>query len=200
MATKVRTNKNAAQLRGLLSDLPKYLAGTKRDHYGLRKEYWAVFARELYKRISRGYLQKSMGGKDNLANKWKPLEQSTINKRLRQGKRYGGLKKSKTFREAVALLKIAATGKVPILIDTGRLYNSLRPGTVVGGSYSKKTVDQIFEIKGGEVALGSKVPYAEMQHKARPLWPARMDKWIQESLEEAQKVLSRRMKEKGLLG
>jgi len=200
MATRVKTKKSPVELQGLLSDLPKYLAGIKRDHYGLRKEYWAVFARELYKRISRGYLKKSMGGKDDLSSKWKPLKKSTIDRRLRQGSRHGHLRKSKTFREAVALLKAAATGKVPILIDTGRLYNSLRPGRVVGGNYTKNTVDQIFSIKGGEVSLGTKVPYSEMQHKTRPLWPAKMDKWVQESLAEAQKVLNRRMKEKGLLG
>lgn len=199
MATRVKTTKNSAQLGGLLSDLPKYLAGIKRDHYGLRKEYWSVFARELYKRIARGYLSKSVGGTDDLSNKWKPLKKSTIERRSRKPAKYGHLKKSATFREAIARLAAGAVSKVPILIDTGRLYESLQPGKVVGGTYLKKTKDQIFDIKRGEVTLGTKVPYAEMQHKTRPLWPARMRRWILESLAEAQKVLNRRMKEKGLL-
>jgi len=188
----IKTRKSALQIQGTLKQLPDILVGMKRDHYGIRKIFWSVFAKELYKRISRGFVSKSIGGNDDLGNKWKPLSPRTIERRLRRPSRHGHLKKSSTFREAISRVK---GGNVPILIDTGRLLQSLMPGLILSGSYKKKTADQIFEIKRGEVLLGTKVPYAEMQDKARSLWPKRMNRWIEESITEAIKAMNNRLKQ-----
>ncbi len=192
----VKSKADPMKIMGFVKDLPDKIAGVRKDHTGIVEEFWAVFAREFYKRLSRGFLKKSMGGSDNLGNRWKPLSPRTIEKRKRQGTRHGGLRKSKTFREAVTQ---AAKSHIPILIDTGRLYTSLLPGRVSGGTYTKKNEDQIFEVKRGQVSLGTKVPYAETQHKARPLWPPEMDRWIDESIDEALKVMTRLLVQKGLL-
>ena len=192
----VKAKGDPMKIMGFVKDLPDKIAGVKKDHTGIVKEFWAVFARELYKRISRGYLKKSMGGTDSLGGNWKPLSPRTIEKRKKQGSRHGGLKRSKTSREAIAQ---AAKAHVPILIDTGRLYTSLLPGKVSGGSYIKRSEDQIFEVKRGQVSLGTRVPYSEMQHKTRPLWPPEMHRWIDESIDEALLVMTRLMKQKGLL-
>ena len=61
--------------------------------------------------------------------------------------------------------------KVPILVVSGRLSDSLEPGSVEGTAYLPPP-EQLFERHWGSVTMGTKVPYAAKQHKTRPLWPS----------------------------
>ena len=196
VARHISSRKDPMKIKGFIKDLPNVLVGIKRDHHGLRREFWSVFAKELYLRISRAYLEKSTGKIDDVGESWEPLSPRTIEKRLNRPVRYSLLRKSKTFREAVKAVK---TGNVPILIDTGRLYRSLLPGEVLGGNYQKRAKDQIFKITKGQVSLGTKVPYAGRQHATRPLWPADLEKWSIEATVIATKQLAFSMKAKGLV-
>lgn len=57
--------------------------------------------------------------------------------------------------------------KVEIGRDTGRLLNSLSPGTAP----MPTSGDQVLRVETGSVAVGTRVPYAEAFHRKRPLWP-----------------------------
>ena len=59
--------------------------------------------------------------------------------------------------------RAAAYGNIKILIDIGTLYNSLAPGLVVNGEYTKPGTEggdqQIMRLNAGSVTVGTKVPY-----------------------------------------
>lgn len=66
---------------------------------------------------------------------------------------------------------------VPIGIQTGRLAQSLRPGTVVGGRYYAPK-EQVFTRTEAGVDIGSAVDYAEYFHALRRLWPKNPQTWL----------------------
>ena len=76
---------------------------------------------------------------------------------------------------------------VPILIRSGRLLRSLEPGRLSGNRYYPLK-DQIYDLKGGRLQLGTKVPYAAKQNEERLIW-GREDVFISMAIEEAQKRL-----------
>lgn len=73
-----------------------------------------------------------------------------------------------------------------ILIVTERLLTSLSPGRMVGNTYDPMK-EQIYRSGWGQLELGSKVPYAEKQHKMRKLIPSatRITPWLQEGARQA---------------
>lgn len=81
------------------------------------------------------------------------------------------------LKAAGAQTKIAALGNRPadVLRDRGRLLRSLEPGT----EHSPRPAEQVFEVGGGRLAVGSAVPYAGRHQEgdpgrglpARKLWP-----------------------------
>ena len=75
--------------------------------------------------------------------------------------------------------------KVPILIDTGRLEKSLRPGKLSSKSYRPPSKDQIFKTTKNSLVLGTSVSYAADQHKTRRLWPKDIGPWVEEAISEA---------------
>ena len=60
-------------------------------------------------------------------------------------------------------------GEKLILVKTGRLRDSFKPGRLSGNSYSPSNDDQIYESLRGRVLLGSNVPYAKIHDPERPL-------------------------------
>ena len=75
--------------------------------------------------------------------------------------------------------------KVPILIDTGKLEKSLRPGRLSSRSYRPSSSSQIFKVTKNSLTIGTSIPYAEDQHKTRKLWPKDIGPWIEEAISEA---------------
>lgn len=74
--------------------------------------------------------------------------------------------------EGEAKRNLLATRQVEILRDTGVLLNSLSPGVIVGNgpsaSYSKPKgeggEEQVFDVAGGRVIVGTNVPYAAVHN------------------------------------
>lgn len=81
---------------------------------------------------------------------------------------------------------------VPILIRSGRLLESFKPGKMSNNRYYPLK-DQIYELKGGRLRLGTEVPYAEKQNKERLLW-GDASQVISEALAIAQKRLVKELK------
>jgi len=81
---------------------------------------------------------------------------------------------------AVTIFEKYSSAPVEIGRDTGRLFNSLSPGT--------NHPDQVLRPELGAVAVGTNVSYAGPFHARRPLWPAE-GKWPQAWLDRLQGVL-----------
>ena len=106
-----------------------------------------------------------------------------------------GIDKAKSHAAAVAWTVVKAAGgktmldvygsrQVQILVDTGRLRGSLTPGSVsetgVAAIYNPcnelGAEDQIFNIEGRRIVIGTNVVYAKYHHvgkgkRRRRLWP-----------------------------
>jgi len=76
--------------------------------------------------------------------------------------------------------KIRVLGNRDLLImrDTDRLFRSFLPGKVTKNSYRKYNRDQIYEVRKGEVTLGTSVDYASEVFDDRPLWAGDLSPWI----------------------
>jgi len=96
--------------------------------------------------------------------------------------KYGGKTKLSEFGDR----------NVPILIRSGRLLESFRPGKMSNNRYYPLK-DQIYELKGGRLRLGTEVPYAAYQNKERLLW-GKEDVFISMAIEVAQKRLIKELK------
>ena len=174
--TTVQSKASPAKVREFIASIPGYIAGTKPDRYGFGRKFLEGFYYDLLLEVRRAFLQKSRGGADDGGNKWKPLADSTIERRLKNRGPMDSAdkarlrmflrsltgserKKQQTYRELVAQraaqrYRRKASGGVEILRDTGVLLNSIspkRPGEVpVGG---------IFRVRPGAIEVGSSVPY-----------------------------------------
>lgn len=137
------------QLRRLLADLPAIAGGRDADPTGAVRGLQLRVGMVALSLIKEAYVTKARGGTDAAGLFWPPLADSTIRRRRRGGQ------------------------KSEILRDTGRLLNSLSPG-VSGPSGS---TDQVFEVRPGEVVVGTNVEYAKYHHDGtsrlpqRRLWP-----------------------------
>lgn len=97
------------------------------------------------------------------------------------------------LKEEGAKTKWKELGERNVLINriTDRLYLSLVPGNFDSDSgYSKNNRNQVFVISKGTLTLGTKVPYANLVSKTRPLWPEDIDKWLSEALDFATTALT----------
>lgn len=74
-----------------------------------------------------------------------------------------------TLKRAGGKTILAEYGNRPHEIgrDTGRLFNSLSPGSAPAAANE----DQIFRTDPGAVTVGTNIAYAAPFHKRRPLWP-----------------------------
>lgn len=186
-----RSKHSLSDIRGLVRDLPKILIGIRVTHVKvtsqvekLRNTFWSHFANAFYKKAYLNYVKKAAGGVDDYGVKWKKLSPATLKRRAKM-----------RLAKTVAGRSKVSTAKDLILVRTGRLRDSFKPGRLSGSSYTPSTSDQVFELKRGRIKLGSKVPYADHQDEKRPLLGAE-DMLIEDALDEAQKAL---IKELGIL-
>tara|TARA_Y100000004_G_scaffold174081_1_gene212493 strand:- start:19 stop:585 length:567 start_codon:yes stop_codon:yes gene_type:complete len=158
----VRSHKDSHKVRRLVRDLPKLLTNQKvtPELEKLRNLFWAFFAKEFYRLAYKNFKLKSQGGSDEFGVRWKPLKPSTIKRRAESG-----------LRSLVAR-RNAMGGDVAnnlILVRSGRLRESFKPGKQSGASYIPANKDQLYVTTSGRVQLGSNVPYADDQNEERPL-------------------------------
>lgn len=98
-------------------------------------------------------------------------------------------------------LKEFGERKVPVMIDTGRLYYSLLPGKFDPQSgYKKYNKDQVFKATKKSVLVGTKVPYSivaqgggKSKIPLRLLWAEDIDKWLLDAVEYGRDVLAKRI-------
>ena len=159
----VRSRKSSQKVRRLVRDLPKLLTNKKvtPELEKLRNLYWAIFSKEFYRLAYKNFKLKSQGGADEFGVRWKPLKSSTVKRRAESGLR------------ALIARRNAMGGDVAnnlILVRSGRLRESFKPGQQAGSSYIPSGSDQIYEVGSGKVRLGSNVPYADDQNEERPLY------------------------------
>jgi hypothetical protein len=161
----VRTRLPVSEVKRRFAEIPYVLMGRKNDPKGLRRYFFAVLARLLFQRISAAYDIKAKGGTDSLGVTWRSLAPATIKRRL--SPKY--------------LNKFPLSAKLWIMRLSDRLFQSLEAGFLSpGGFYYPPNADQLFEIRGAGLSLGTRVPYANAQHVARPLWPEKMQPWLDE--------------------
>lgn len=105
------------------------------------------------------YVTKSRGGTGTDGIKWKPLAQSTIDKRNRRGKANVKRKKTKSGK------KRPTPGRVAIGIDTGLQLNSATPGfTAPGGG-------NIMRLTNTDITVGFGRFYSKYFDDKRELLP-----------------------------
>ena len=147
--------------REFIKDLPQILSGKSSKHRELREIFWGAFAREFFVHVSRSYDSRSQGQTDDIGRKFRRLSPATLSKK---GPRIG------------------------ILRATDRLYQSYKPGAYAGGKY-RPPPEQVFDISGRGLKMGSSVPYAKEATKFRPIIPSRgivsYDLWISKSVNVA---------------
>ena len=122
----------------------------------------------FFRMVHEQFQRKSLGGRDKWGLVWPPLSEVTI--RIKRAKR-------SPYPER-------------ILYDTGRLQESLSPGSLDGkGQYTRPTTDQVALLRYKSIQLGARVPYAAKHQYGleglpkRPIFPTEV-KHLSESVRQ----------------
>lgn len=100
----------------------------------------------------------------------------------------------KEHMDAHPLIELCPPRKVPLLVKTHRLVDSLEPAPLASdGSYHPLNQDQVFRVRGGELTLGTRVPYAEYLDPKRPLWPRDISIWMDRATEAGRDAIQERL-------
>jgi hypothetical protein len=81
---------------------------------------------------------------------------------------------------------------VLIMRVTDTIYNSLAPGKAGARTY-RPPANQVFEIEGTTVTMGTDVPYAHFHNNTRPVIPDNIQPWIDESIDIAANAVMEHM-------
>jgi hypothetical protein len=128
----------------------------------IRKKFNSLITKRCFELIYKSYNLRSLGGKDKYGNSWKNTKRRKKNPKRR------------------------------IMVDTGRLRESYRPGKVSGSSYTPRNSDQNATMVGDKIVIGSLVPY--LKYSKRSVIPRRMmTKVINESVGYALTKLKKEM-------
>ncbi len=169
MAT-LRWRGTRAQLTAALRSLPAVLAGRAPDPHGLHAIFWGYVGNAVLGEIRGAYLTKATGGVGSDGIAWPDLALATLQKRRRAGRTDSD-----------------------ILLETGRLLQSLRPGP---DELPSLHPDQVFKIDARGVTVGTDAEYADFHQYGTPHMPPRAivppngelpDAWV-EPVERAMEV------------
>ena len=181
---RTRSKLSVSEIRGLVKDLPKALTHVRVSPkiQKLRDIFWSSFAKSFFKKASENYQKKAAGGSDEYGVRWKPLSKATL------------IRRAKGSLASLAKKRNKGSANNIILVRTGRLRDSFKPGQASGSSsYKPVNEDQVFELGRGRMKIGSAVPYADDQDKTRPLL-GNEGRLIEDALKEAQKDLVKELK------
>lgn len=200
----VLTNLTRAEAIEALMSLPQEMTGGRRA----ARATLVRLGLAMLRKIHEAFLVKMRGGTDDAGDRWAPLSPVTIAMRRRKrggtsskkGRAPGRQRKASaddltpTQRRTRAVIKGAGShfdkyGRdAEILHDTGKLLESLRPGSF--------SAEQVFEIGDGRVIVGTVREGAVENHEGRPpklpqrrLWPSTSDwptSWWDDITEEVQ--------------
>jgi hypothetical protein len=82
--------------------------------------------------------------------------------------------------------------EVPIMIDSGRLIRSYRPGTISRSRYYPPA-EQVFEVDDSTVTVGTMVPYAKYAERKRPVLHSQNTIWVRKALAQATNSMATRI-------
>lgn len=180
---------NIESVRRQLSRLPAIVSGRDYSASEITRGLQLRVGTMALSLIHENLVDKARGGGGADGDPWKPLAQSTIDRRRKPkgvkttrgalrdvrkayrdlagavGRRQNDARKRRletAKKKYERALNVAAN--VEILRDTGVLFNSMSPG-VDGRSGNK---DQVFQHEQGAVIVGTNVPYAVYHHSDEP--------------------------------
>lgn len=156
--------------------------------YGLpdaNGDQWEDLAPEYkaYKREKKGYLTANQRKKYKLDTpgllsitqyrRWRKTFAKIYQREIRKSRRGDGLTDVEAKAKAASiawneakkkgaetLIKTLGNKPYPIMIFTGQLFNSFRPGKISNLRYVKGDKNQVVKLKRGELEIGTKVKYA----------------------------------------
>lgn len=136
-----------AELLNSLRLVPRVLAGVHPDALGIAPVFWGTIANAALKEIRGAYLTKLEGFEGSDGVTWAKLAVATLAKRQREGR-----------------------DDADILLETGRLLASLRPGA---DHFPLGNPDQVFDIHPGGVTVGTAHEHADKHQRGTTHMPAR---------------------------
>lgn len=103
---------------------------------------------------------------------------------------------------AETLIEVLGSQDMLLMRVTDTLFNSLRPGKVGRlGKYRKGDRNQVVHLKGGELVIGTKVPYAgaaEGKGGKRRLWPKKLGIWYDVAIEAGRDAMGEAIEDIGV--
>ena len=122
--------------------IPHVLSGRHQDALGIHDVFWTIIGNEVLRLVQRDYAVKKAGGRTAATGKWKPLAESTLERRRRKG-----------------------ITSEDIMVESARLMESLRAGVDdrVSGA-----IDQIFDVGPAGVTVGTATPYVDYHQTGVP--------------------------------
>ena len=178
VVARIRSRIPRAEALKLVRELPGVLAGKLPDRYELGQSFRARLGAETLRLIYTAFQAKARGNTDVLSEQWAPLKPSTVKEKKRLG--------LSDYRARL------------INRRSDRLISSLKPAPLSGRHY-RPPEDQVFDVDGPFVIVGTSVPYAKFVHRKRPLWPKamRLKDWTLQAVRagrnEVLAVLTRRI-------
>jgi hypothetical protein len=155
-----------------LHSLGNILVGKDSRFNSFREKFWGIYAREMFRRISKSYMDRSLGKTDDLGNAWLPLKEKTIKRKKRYHWRGGDTGDPKKVPPARYPRRIN--------MDQLELYKSLAMGSL-GARYNPNP-GQKYDVNVSEVVVGTEVPIAKFVDRKRVIIPKNVQKWVAESL------------------
>lgn len=155
----------------------------ERERLAVAFNSWVLYF--LLQKIHDEFVVKSQGFPDSLGVKWKALSDSRrIYKTLQRGEIHSKLRRR--IREGRVTKKDALANRDALInIDTKRLINSLKPGSVIGGIYYTTNKDQVATVTASGISLKLLVPYADEVQEERPYFPVSFGPWLEEAIQQA---------------
>lgn len=156
---------DARSVKLMLRNLPAIITGKTIAHQRVREAFINGFSHRFMQLVHRAAIHKSNGGTDELGNRWKPLQKSTI--RWRRSRRIAN--------------KFPRSRQLKIMRLAERLFRSISPGSFNGVIYIPPS-EQLCRFRQGMLELGSTVPYAERQFPLRPVFPENFTPWLTDAI------------------
>ncbi len=158
----------------------------------------AYAVREVLAENLKDFIRKSSGGADRAGVKWKELEKKTKDKKIRNQKEIRAARRTlKTLaaKHTPRKKKIFSRGHVPINIETRRMVNALRPGTIVEDKYNPPK-DQKMTVSGGTIKVSTEVDYAKYASKPRSIMMPNewLTKWERTGIKKGREAIAKKAK------
>lgn len=180
--TTIHTSISKGKISQAILSIPQGMTGTSGTTSDQR-ESLIKLGNALLGKIREAFITKSTGGTDEAGDRWVPLSPKTVQARMRQHQSGTKTKKRLSKKDleegdspARRRIKSIIRGKPRILVNTGKLLESLSPNS--------KSKYQILDVATGSVIIGTSYPGAMTHHHGsysknipqRRLWPP-INKW-----------------------